>query len=57
MAKIRTREGAGGRQYEVVIQRPGQARVTRLFRRLNEAKMWAMQQERLREPERDPGSQ
>ena len=55
MATIRVRDGAGGRKYEVLIQRPGHARVTRMFRRLSEARMWARQQEMLRDPPPDTG--
>jgi hypothetical protein len=39
-------EGAGGRKYQVVILRPGQPKLVRMFRRLREAHMWADQQER-----------
>ena len=46
MAIIRPMEGAAGRKYQVVIMRPGQPKLVRMFRRLGEAHMWADQQER-----------
>lgn len=39
-------EGAGGTKYQVVILRPGQPKLVRMFRRRGEAQMWAEQQER-----------
>jgi hypothetical protein len=46
MITVRTREGAGGPKYEVVVQRPGQPKIMRMFRRQSEARLWAAQQER-----------
>jgi hypothetical protein len=46
MVTIRTREGAGGSKYEVIVQRPGQPKIMRMFRRQSEARLWAAQQER-----------
>lgn len=48
-AVIRARHGVDGLKYQVIFRGPGPSAHSRTFRRLTEAKAWALREERQRD--------